>query len=102
MVIEQSILSLPMPEHDTNAKTVREYLFNLLRKVWNDKESFSGKRPYGNSGWEYDVYKALAAAGYAKGSLNDDGDLDEIDTDEADEIIAAAIDYLATEGAPKQ
>lgn len=44
--------------------TVREYLRELLLKVWDLEEEFSGKRPFGNSGWETDLTWALARAGF--------------------------------------
>lgn len=42
--------------------TCREYLCTLLQTVWDEKEGFSGKRPFGTSGWEHDIYGALADA----------------------------------------
>lgn len=44
--------------------TVREYFRELLTTLWGEKEGFSGKRPFGNSGWEYEVHSALAKAGF--------------------------------------
>lgn len=56
-------LDLKMAPNDAEADTVREYLKKLLSTVWGDGESFSGKRPFGNSGWEYDLYSTLEEAG---------------------------------------
>jgi len=44
--------------------TVRDYFRELVLGVWEHKEGFSGKRPFGNSGWEYEVHSALAKAGF--------------------------------------
>jgi len=33
--------------------TVRQYFARLLSVLWDDEESFSGKRPFGNSDWSY-------------------------------------------------
>lgn len=44
--------------------TVRDYFRALLSTLWEEKEGFSGKRPFGNSGWEYEVHTALAKAGF--------------------------------------
>jgi hypothetical protein len=52
---------------------IREYLRELLSRLWSEGESFSGKRPFGNSGWEYDLYVALVAAGAVEGDLDEDG-----------------------------
>ena len=58
-----------------DAMTVRQYLHALLRAVWEDQEGFSGKRPFGNSGWEHDLYGPLAKAGFVDlGPLDEDGD----------------------------
>lgn len=56
-----------------NGLTVREYLKKILLAVWDDGESFSGKRPFGNSGWEYDIYSALIKSGHIQGELDEDG-----------------------------
>jgi hypothetical protein len=47
--------------------TIRQYLYALLSTLWEEGEGFSGKRPFGNSGWESDLYSALAKGGYVKG-----------------------------------
>lgn len=59
--------------------TIREYLGKLLHTLWEEGEQFSGKRPFGNSGWEYDLYTALISAGAVAGVLDEDGCLEEID-----------------------
>jgi hypothetical protein len=56
---QHPILDLPMQENDANAKTVRDYMKALLTQVITQKEGFSGKRPFGNSAWEYDMHEAL-------------------------------------------
>lgn len=53
--------------------TIREYLCALLTKLWEQGEGFSGKYPFGNSGWEYDLYAALIGAGAVEGSLDEYG-----------------------------
>lgn len=47
-----------------NQITIREYFRILISTLWEEKEGFSGKRPFGNSGWEYEVHYALAKAGF--------------------------------------
>lgn len=59
--------------------TVREYLRTLLMTMWEEGEGFSGKRPFGNSGWEYDLYKPLIAGGFIPGKLDEDGYVDTFD-----------------------
>jgi len=53
------ILSIEMVDNDANADTIRDYLKVLLSTLWEEGESFSGKRPFGNSGWEYELLDTL-------------------------------------------
>lgn len=83
-----NILDLPMGENDANALNIREYLKALLYNVWNEGERFSGKRPFGNSGWEHDLYMPLVAAGLI-------GDItSEEERQKANDIIFDAIEAL--------
>lgn len=62
----EAVLDLELEENDADAATVREYLQALLCAVWEEGEGFSGKRPFGNSGWEYDLTQPLIDAGLVK------------------------------------
>lgn len=53
--------------------TVREYLRTLLMTLWEEGEGFSGKRPFGNSSWEYEIYNPLVKAGFLQGTVDEDG-----------------------------
>ncbi|MDF2695260.1 MAG: hypothetical protein K0S65_3643 [Labilithrix sp.] len=44
---------------DTDATTVGEYLAELLITLLTEEEGFSGKRPFGNSGWIADLEEAV-------------------------------------------
>jgi hypothetical protein len=59
--------------------TVRDYLRTLLVTLWKEGEQFSGKRPFGNSGWVYELYKPLIAGGFIQGTLDEDGCVDTVD-----------------------
>lgn len=86
----QEILKLKMKPNDSGAKTVGGYLASLLTTVLEEQEGFSGKRPWGNSGWEYDLYEPLIKAGLVKGTFDEDGYLDRFNNNEmlkADKII---------------
>lgn len=80
-------LNLPMGENDAGAKTIGEYFRALLVTLWTEAEGFSGKRPFGNSSWQYDVYAALIRGGAIKGKFDADGYVDDIDTKAADKFI---------------
>jgi hypothetical protein len=59
--------------------SIREYLVELLSTLWKEGEDFSGKRPFGNSGWEYDLYAPLIKHGALSGELDPDGYIDQVD-----------------------
>lgn len=86
----QEILKLGMAENDAGAITIREYLINLLRRVCVEQEGFSGKRPFGNSGWEFELYKALIIGGAMEGKM----DSDDCDVKEGNRLILLAVDAL--------
>lgn len=88
------VLNLSLPANDANAATVRDYLLALLRDCWRYGEGFDGKRPFGNSSWEYELYTPLVKAGFVKGELDSDGYLDSIDRAAADALVARAIESL--------
>jgi hypothetical protein len=93
----QQLLGLPLPENDSGADTVRGYLIALLTQVWQEGEGFSGKRPFGNSSWEYDLYQPMARAGLVTATFDEDGYLDDFPTAsrlKADGLVLAAIKAL--------
>lgn len=92
----QQILALPLePDHnDAGASTIRDYLVSLLAELWREEEDFSGKRPFGNSGWTCELYRPLVGAGIIDGAFDEDGFLDDWDADAGDAAIAAAIQGL--------
>ncbi len=85
--------------------SIREYLKTLLLTLWDEGESFSGKRPLGNSGWEHELVAPLIYAGCIKGTLrcyNDDDEpidydplAENIDTD-AEAAKGVAYDAFVT------
>lgn len=89
------VLAIPMkPSNDAEAGTVKEYLIKLLLELWEKGEGFSGKRPFGNSGWEYELYLPLLTAGAVAGKLDEEGYIQEVDTDAANTLIFDAIEAL--------
>jgi len=79
---------------DNGFDTIRNYLLLLLETLWDEKDMFSGKRPFGNSCWEFDVYKALIDGKFVSGKLDEDGYVEVIDIVKADEIILQAIRHI--------
>jgi hypothetical protein len=89
------LLDLPLPENDSGASTVRGYLVALLATLWREQEGFSGKRPFGNSDWQYDIYVGMIKAGIVGGQIDEDGYVEQADVATADKLILAAIQSLA-------
>lgn len=92
----EEILSLPMAENDAGAKTVGEYLAKLLKTLLEEEESFSGKRPFGNSGWIHEPLHALVAGGAVAGALDGDGYLHDADERQMLVVLNSAIDATLT------
>ena len=92
----EQILDLPMHHNDAGATTIRAYLKALLSRVWELDEGFSGKRPFGNSGWTNDLRAPLVTAGFCKG-YEEDGFpyiTDQNEANLANELIFRAIEAL--------
>ncbi len=91
----QQVLDLPMEENDSGADTVCGYLIALLAVIWDNSDDLS---PFGNSGWKWDVYRALVVAGYAANPFDEDGHYVTLENDfderAARDLIASAIEAL--------
>lgn len=89
--VEKLLVPNPVNEGEI---TIKEYLILLLRTLWREGEGFSGKRPFGNSGWDYDLYIALIKAGYVEGTFDEDGFIEDFDETTAADLIEKVIDSL--------
>ena len=65
--------------------TIREYFQALLITLWDKQDGFSGKRPFGNSGWTADIAIPLVKAGFITGKVDEDGYLQDYNAEELDE-----------------
>jgi hypothetical protein len=92
--LAREVLAVRLEFNSARAETVREYLVMLLTAVWRQGEGFSGKRPFGNSGWEWDLFGPLVKAGLIVGTFDGDGFLDACDEQRGNALIAAAIAEL--------
>lgn len=92
----RQILDCPMDpnDNDAGASSVRGYLVELLAAVWREQEGFSGKRPFGNSSWDWEPMGALVKAGLLNGAIDQDGYVDDVDDQRGHELIAQAIQSL--------
>lgn len=72
--------------------TVRGFLHSLLSTLWDEKDGFSGKRPFGDSDWQWDLLKPLAAAGFINlGEADSNGEFSP-----SEQQIQAAHEYVAS------
>lgn len=101
MINPQSVLDIPMGENDAKAATVRDYLIKLLSLVWEEQEGFNGKRPFGNSSWDWDIMHALGKAGVIKATFDEDGYLGDCDDEHGHRLVAAAIISLGWVESPE-
>jgi hypothetical protein len=97
--VSAAVLAAPMEKNDAEAASVGDYLIRLLTGVWEEGEGFDGKRPFGNSSWEEDIYLALVRAGLVGGVINAQGYLDDVDDATANTLVTAAIRSLYPAGA---
>ena len=89
----KDILNLKI-ESDDHSKdlTIKGYLKLLLFTLWDEGEGFSGKRPFGNSGWEYDLYKPLVKSCVVPGEMDEDGYIEDVDRPAANKLIFKLIE----------
>jgi len=73
MATPNEILDLPMdPDtNDARASSLREYVIALL-SIFVEYGEDAIKRPFGNSGWEYDLYEPLVRAGLIEGEFDEE------------------------------
>lgn len=94
----KEILAVRMQSNDARAETIQDYLISLAEEVWFEEEGFSGKRPFGNSGWQGEVILSLVVAGAIPGKVEewdkDCYDLTCYNQDDADQAISKALDAL--------
>lgn len=68
----KEILDLEFESSDLGRTvTIREFFKELLTALFKDSEGFNGKRPFGNSGWEYDLCARLAQCGIINGDISE-------------------------------
>jgi len=87
------ILNLPM-RNDCGPVTIGETLRAMLRNLIIEADSFSGKRPLGNSGWHADFAVALIDAGVVEGVVDSDGEPDDYDWKQVDKALLKAVEAV--------
>lgn len=90
----QEVLDLTFDHEYLGRISIRGYLKKLLTTLWYEQDGFSGKRPLGDSGWDWELYKPLIEAGYIAGILDGDGYIEDCDESAGWDLIQEAIDAL--------
>jgi hypothetical protein len=90
----KDFLKVELPDNAVGAHDVQEYLKRLLARLWIEGESFNGKRPFGDSSWQWVIYAAMVRENFVYGLLDDNGFVDEIDMVMADDLMMQAIEEL--------
>ncbi len=90
----KKIAELPMNDSDSGAVSIVDYLRRLLTTLWEEEEGFNGKRPLGNSAWQFDVYRVLIKANIVPGEFDEHDDIQEVDTKAADRVILQVIERM--------
>lgn len=88
-----AILATPLTSV-RNVHTVKDFLERLLLTLWTEEENFSGKRPFGDSGWKQDIVIALIKAKLIDGELDEDGYIENYDRHEFEKLMKNLIAYV--------
>ena len=87
-------LDIEFYSSDLNRKiTIKNWMLLLLERLIIEEEGFSGKRPFGNSGWKCDVEIALVKSGLLKGTVTTEEDGEEW-LEAADDSTSVFIDII--------
>jgi hypothetical protein len=87
----QGALAVRFDSDAADNGTVLDYFRALLETLWYEREGFSGKRPFGNSGWEHEPYDALADAGFIEQPVDKRGFGNRKKLDAADAFVRQLI-----------
>lgn len=96
----KEILDLKFESTDLGKEiTIKDFFKELLTTLFKEGECFSGKRPFGNSGWDWDLKICLVKNGVIDGHNEIDTDYPEeedwdFDSKEADKKIFELIKEL--------
>ena len=90
----QEILNNCMVDLNGSDVTLREYFRLLLTELYNAEDGFSGKRPFGNSGWVLDILAGLGRIGVIKATFDSYGYLEDVDEDRGHAVVFELIDEV--------
>lgn len=101
-----NILKAPCKFDDVDADNIGQYLYNLLFDLWIYGEGFDSKRPFGNSGWDRDLFIALVEVKAIEGTVeyDEDGYIQDCQYEESEAIdmINNLINHIFAKYFPKE
>lgn len=84
----ENILELKFESGDLQKEvSIRQFFFELMKELWIEQEGFSGKRPFGNSGWDGDLIVCLIKNDLVKGKLDEDGYIEDYNSKEVSDFV---------------
>lgn len=90
----EEILELPVMRHDLGSEISMRYFFErLFCDLWKKEANFDSKRPWGNSGWKWDIYVTLIKHNVIPGKLDEYGYVEEVDSKSASDFVENEILY---------
>lgn len=93
-ITPKQALDMQFDAHDrSETMTFRAYFKELLTTLYSEGESFSGKRPFGNSGWDFGLTLGLVAIGAVAGDYDEGPDDEKV----ANQFIFDMIDALCAQ-----
>lgn len=90
----EELLDLTVDDNTLGPMKLGDFLCKLVQTLREEGEGFSGKRPFGNSGWRHGVYAALVKAKVIDGKFDEDDYLTKYDREAGDRIIGDAIQQM--------
>lgn len=91
----KDVLNIKFDSDPFGEISIKGYLLSLLKELWVKKDRFSGKRPFGDSGWEYELYECLAVNNVINADITEeDGAVHDYNKLEADVVILNCIEDL--------
>lgn len=94
-MIDKKILDLRFYSNDLGKEiTIKDFFKALLRKLFEERENFSGKRPFGNSDWDGDLCVCLIENKIVNGEIDKNGYIETCDWGYFDIVAERLIDSL--------
>lgn len=88
------ILLTRLEKNDADASTIGQFLAKLTQTIWIEEESFSGKRPFGNSDWKDPIIHALILNAYLEGELDEYGYIEDYDYSQFTVLMDSVFELL--------